>query len=347
MALTNKQYDIIMREYDNIRTANQHILNERYEEVYRLAPEYTEIEQEIINISMDAARGRILGQSIDSSSQEANYNKSGSQGESSNLHSKLSELNNRKIQCLIRIGKPADYLSPVYTCPLCKDSGYIGQERCSCFKKKAIDLVYQDSNLKNITDSENFDTFSYEWYADNLPNSANGLTPLQNARQAVAMAKEFTVKFDEEFSNILLYGDTGTGKTFLTNCIARELLNSTHSVIYLTAIELFDKLSKKDFNKDYGKTDTYDEFDAEYLTECDLLIIDDLGTEMCNSYTASKLFYIINERLLRKKSVIISTNLSLRDIMDTYSERVFSRITSAYRFIKLFGDDIRVLKVTR
>ena len=161
------------------------------------------------------------------------------------------------------------------------------------------------------------------------------------------MAKEFTVKFDEEFSNILLYGDTGTGKTFLTNCIARELLNSTHSVIYLTAIELFDKLSKKDFNKDYGKTDTYDEFDAEYLTECDLLIIDDLGTEMCNSYTASKLFYIINERLLRKKSVIISTNLSLRDIMDTYSERVFSRITSAYRFIKLFGDDIRVLKVTR
>ena len=87
------------------------ILNERYEEVYRLAPEYTEIEQEIINISMDAARGRILGQSIDSSSQEANYNNSGSQGESSKLHSKLSELNNRKIQCLIRIGKPADYLS--------------------------------------------------------------------------------------------------------------------------------------------------------------------------------------------------------------------------------------------
>ena len=347
MALTNKQYDIIMREYDNIRTANQHILNERYEEVYRLAPEYTEIEQEIINISMDAARGRILGQSIDLSSQEANYNNSGSLNEYSNLHSKLSELNNRKIQCLIRIGKPADYLSPVYTCPLCKDTGYIGQERCSCFKKKAIDLVYQDSNLKNITDSENFDTFSYEWYADDNPNPANGLTPLQNARQAVAMAKEFTVKFDEEFSNILLYGDTGTGKTFLTNCIARELLNSTHSVIYLTAIELFDKLSKKDFNKDYGKTDTYDEFDAEYLTECDLLIIDDLGTEMCNSYTASKLFYIINERLLRKKSVIISTNLSLRDIMDTYSERVFSRITSAYRFIKLFGDDIRVLKVTR
>ena len=347
MALTNKQYDIIMREYDNIRTTNQHILNERYEEVYRLAPEYTEIEQEIINISMEAARGRILGQSTDSSSLESNYNNSGSQGESSKLHSKLSELNNRKIQCLIRIGKPADYLSPVYTCPLCKDTGYIGQERCSCFKKKAIDLVYQDSNLKNITDSENFDTFSYEWYADNNPNPANGLTPLQNARQAVAMAKEFTVKFDEEFSNILLYGDTGTGKTFLTNCIARELLNSTHSVIYLTAIELFDKLSKKDFNKDYGKTDTYDEFDAEYLTECDLLIIDDLGTEMCNSYTASKLFYIINERLLRKKSVIISTNLSLRDIMDTYSERVFSRITSAYRFIKLFGDDIRVLKVTR
>lgn len=347
MALTNKQYDILMREYDNIRTANQHILNERYEEVYRLAPEYTEIEQEIINISMEAARGRILGQSTDSSSLESNYNNSGSQGESSKLHSKLSELNNRKIQCLIRIGKPADYLSPVYTCPLCKDTGYIGQERCSCFKKKAIDLVYQDSNLKNITDSENFDTFSYEWYADNNPNPANGLTPLQNARQAVDLAKDFTAKFDEEFSNILLYGTTGAGKTFLTNCIARELLNSTHSVIYLTAVEFFDKLSNKDFNKDYGKADTSDRFDTDYLTECDLLIIDDLGTEIGNSYTSSKLFYIINERLLRKKSVIISTNLSLKELRDSYSDRVFSRITSAYKLIPLFGDDIRVLKATR
>lgn len=347
MALTNKQYDILMREYDNIRTANQHILNERYEEVYRLAPEYSEIEQEIINISMDAARERILGSNTASSLQDASHGNDSPLNKSGDLQSKLSELNNSKTQCLTRIGKPADYLSPVYTCPLCKDSGYIGQERCSCFKKKAIDLVYQDSNLKNITESENFDTFSYEWYADDSPNSANGLTPLQNAKQAVAMAKEFTVKFDEEFSNILLYGTTGAGKTFLTNCIARELLNSTHSVIYLTAVELFDKLSQKDFNKDYGKSDTSDEFDTEYLTECDLLIIDDLGTEMGNSYTASKLFYIINERLLRKKSVIISTNLSLKELQDTYSDRVFSRITSAYKCIRLFGDDIRILKATR
>ena len=347
MALTNKQYDILMREYDNIRTANQHILNERYEEVYRLAPEYSEIEQEIINISMDAARERIIGSNTASSLQDASHGNDSPLNKSGDLQSKLSELNNRKTQCLTGIGKPADYLSPVYTCPLCKDSGYIGQERCSCFKKKAIDLVYQDSNLKNITESENFDTFSYEWYADDSPNSANGLTPLQNAKQAVAMAKEFTVKFDEEFSNILLYGTTGAGKTFLTNCIARELLNSTHSVIYLTSVELFDKLSQKDFNKDYGKSDTSDEFDTEYLTECDLLIIDDLGTEMGNSYTASKLFYIINERLLRKKSVIISTNLSLKELQDTYSDRVFSRITSAYKCIRLFGDDIRILKATR
>ena len=162
MALTNKQYDILMREYDNIRTANQHILNERYEEVYRLAPEYSEIEQEIINISMDAASERILGSNTASSLQDASHGNDSPLNKSGDLQSKLSELNNRKTQCLTRIGKPADYLSPVYTCPLCKDSGYIGQERCSCFKKKAIDLVYQDSNLKNITESENFDTFSYE-----------------------------------------------------------------------------------------------------------------------------------------------------------------------------------------
>lgn len=326
MALTNAQYDSIMREYDNIRTSNQHILDERFDEVYNQVPQLKNIDEQIISLSMQNARARILGEDADN-----------------NLTEQLAQLNNRKAECLASIGRPADYLDGIYTCPLCKDTGYISQERCSCFKKKAIELVYHDSNLKNITQSENFNTFSYEWYQDDVPNPVTGLTPRGNIKKVVTIAKDFVKNFDSEFSNIVFYGSTGTGKTFLSNCIAKELLDTSHSVIYLTAIELFDKLSKRDFSKD-GKYNDSSEFAADYLTECDLLIIDDLGTEVSNTYTSSKLFYLINERLLRRKSVVISTNFSLNEFRDAYSERVFSRIASSYRFVNIFGKDIRTLK---
>lgn len=326
MALTNAQYDSIMREYDNIRTSNQHILDKRFDEVYNQVPQLKNIDEQIISLSMQNARARILGEDADN-----------------NLTEQLAQLNNRKAECLASIGRPADYLDGIYTCPLCKDTGYISQERCSCFKKKAIELVYHDSNLKNITQSENFNTFSYEWYQDDVPNPVTGLTPRGNIKKVVTIAKDFVKNFDSEFSNIVFYGSTGTGKTFLSNCIAKELLDTSHSVIYLTAIELFDKLSKRDFSKD-GKYNDSSEFAADYLTECDLLIIDDLGTEVSNTYTSSKLFYLINERLLRRKSVVISTNFSLNEFRDAYSERVFSRIASSYRFVNIFGKDIRTLK---
>ncbi len=370
MPLTNLQYDAIMRMYDTIRTDNRHIQNNRYEEVISTCPEYKNIEDEIISVSMNAASSLISGNAAD-------------------YRQKLEVLNNRKKECLRSIGKPDDYLDNIYTCPKCKDTGYINQQRCSCFNKKAIELVYHDSNLKNITANENFDNFSYKWYDNTIPNPANGLTPYNNMQQVVSICHSFADNFDKEFSNLLLFGDTGVGKTFLSNCIAKELLDSAHSVIYLTAIELFKKFEEQDFGNKNNKEAGYDyildcdllakelldsahsviyltaielfkkfeeqdfgnknnkEAGYDYILDCDLLIIDDLGTEVGNAYTNSKLFYCINERMLRKKSVLISTNLSLSEIRDTYSERVFSRITSCYKILKLFGADIRILKRTQ
>ena len=305
MALTNSQHDAIMRTYDAIRTENRHIQNERYAQVTAACPEIAQIEDDIIGLSMQAA-----AEMLKNPDYKTAYRK------------KLSELADRKAACLAALGRPADYLEPVYTCPKCKDTGYIGQHKCACFTKKAIELVYHDSNLKNIITTENFDTFSYEWYDKKTPIPSIGLTP---------------------YNNMLLFGDTGVGKTFLTNCIAKELLDSSHSVIYLTAVELFQCFEQQDFNK----PDTSDTaIDSSYILDCDLLIIDDLGTEFANSYTSSRLFYCINERILRRKSVVISTNLSLSDIRNMYSERIFSRLTSAYKLLKLAGADIRLLKKT-
>ena len=136
-----------------------------------------------------------------------------------------------------------------------------------------------------------------------------------------------------------LYGSTGVGKTFLSHCIARELLKTAHCVLYFSAFDLFDKLAQNTFAR---KTET--DPGEDFIYDCDLLIIDDLGTELSNSFTTSQLFICLNERILRQKPTIISTNLALEDIKSIYSERTFSRISSNYTLLRLTGDDIRIQK---
>ena len=329
MSLTNTEYAAVMRMYDDIHTHNAAIQNERYKEVTSLCPQYQTIEDEIISLSMQEAAKRIGNDSSDTNTDEFNE--------------RLQSLIKQKAVLLASIGKPSDYLDNIYTCKKCQDTGYINGTRCSCFKKKAIDLIYHDSNLKNITANENFSTLSFDWYDKTTIDSATGLTPYNNIHKVFDVCQSFVKTFDTNFSNLLLLGETGVGKIFLSNCIAKELLDSYHSVIYLTAIELFKCFENSDFSK--GEDVEYQ--DVSYFIDCDLLIIDDLGTESYNSYTISKLFYVINERILRRKSVIISTNLSMPQLENTYSERIFSRLISAYTILRLFCEDIRVQKATK
>ena len=326
MSLTNTQYAAVMRMYDDIHTHNAAIQNERYKEVTSLCPQYQTIEDEIISLSMQEAAKRIGNDSSDTNTDEFNE--------------RLQSLIKQKAALLATIGKPSDYLDNIYTCKKCQDTGYINGTRCSCFKKKAIDLIYHDSNLKNITANENFSTFSFDWYDKTTIDSATGLTPYNNIHKVFDVCQSFVKTFDTNFSNLLLLGETGVGKTFLSNCIAKELLDSYHSVIYLTAIELFKCFENSDFNK--GEDVEYQ--DVSYFIDCDLLIIDDLGTELNNSFINSQLFLCINERILNKKSTIISTNLSLEQINRSYTERVFSRIIQSYTLLHIYGEDIRIKK---
>ena len=155
-------------------------------------------------------------------------------------------------------------------------------------------------------------------------------------------AKDFVKNFDTQSDNLLLYGNTGVGKTFLANCIAKELLDQSHTVVYLTSLKLFDILEAYKFDRDMP----FDEKNATvaYILDSDLLIIDDLGTELNNGFTSSQLYHCIDTRLNHRHSTIISTNLSFDDLRDDYSERIFSRLTSNYTLLKLTGDDIRLKK---
>ena len=322
MGLKNSQYQAIMRKYEQKQLRNHDILTQHYEEVYRQLPEFKSLDDSISILSVQYGK-RLLN---------------GDQKAISSLKEELAILRASKQELLRSSGFPADYLEPVYDCPNCKDTGYIGNQKCHCFKKAIIDLLYEQSNLKEILKKENFDHFSFDYYSDTMKNEATGLTERETARRAYDIARGFVRNFDSSFENLFLYGDTGVGKTFLSHCIAHELLESAHCVMYFSAFDLFDLLAESKFSRE--KTEG-----EEFVFDSDLLIIDDLGTELTNSFVSSQLFLCINERIMRRKSTIISTNLKLENFSDTYSERTFSRIASNYRMVKLEGKDIRIQKI--
>lgn len=324
MALTNSQYNAIMREYNNKQFLSRHILEDRTREVYAAVPEYKEYLTQISLLSIDAAK----------------FSLSGNNDAINNLHNNIESLRTKMAQALIAGGFPHNYLDPVYSCDACKDTGYIDNEKCTCFKQATINLLYEQSNLTDILNSENFDTFSLKYYSDNSIDPITGLTPQDNAKKVLSICQEYVTNFPCG-DNILFYGSTGVGKTFLSNCIAKALLDKAHSVLYMSAIDLYENLSNK-------TSDNYTGIEVPALEEqimsCDLLIIDDLGTELVNSFTSSRLFHCLNNRLQSNLSTVISTNFTLQELMNTYSERIFSRISSSYKLLKLFGDDIRLIK---
>lgn len=323
MPLNNSQYDTLMRMYNQKQLHHKHEQDERIRAVYEQIPRLPEIDQEIASLSLKKARALLLP----------------SPDQDFDLSAAIQELSGERTALLQIHGYPEDYLELKYDCPICRDTGYTGNEKCACFKKAAVDLLYTQSNIREILETENFENFSFEYYPQDIINPANGLTALETAQKAVDLAWDFIDNFSKHPSGLFFYGDTGVGKTFLSHCIARELIDRSCFVLYFSAFDLFDLLAKNTFQKDASASDM-----ADFVYDCDLLIIDDLGTELTNSFVSSQLFCCINERIINHKSTIISTNLTMEDFLETYSERIFSRISSNYTMLKLIGNDIRIQK---
>ena len=195
-------------------------------------------------------------------------------------------------------------------------------------------------STSSLISKENFDAFDLDVYDDDYFEEGSEVSARANAEIALEKATNFVHNFKQKGGNLLLLGKTGCGKTFMSNCIAKSLLDQGVSVIYFTSSELFRVFEEQTFKKNANVAELHD-----HIFDCDLLIIDDLGTEFQNSFTTARLFQCLNERLLRNKSTIISTNLMLEDLRDTYSERITSRVFSNYEVIKLIGNDIRIKKV--
>lgn len=330
MSLNNSQINSILKEYDEKRFRNQALLDERTKEVYIKIPKIKELNEELISGSAEFARKALLSQNpMDISS----------------LTKRNEKISAAKTALLIEGGFPSDYLSPVYDCPKCKDTGYIGNEKCSCFKQAQIRLLYSQSLIDNAIYTQNFSTFDYSLYSDKVKDPVLGVTPYKNIVCVVKTCKSFIKELNSEPStrkikNLLIFGNTGVGKTFLSNCIAKDALDNACSVIYITSNELFEIFEKNSFGKD--NYDDEPDPRLQNISQCDLLIIDDLGTEFSNRFTNAKLYSCINDRLLKNLPMVISSNLNFKDFRQNYSERIYSRFVGDFTALRIFGDDIRI-----
>ena len=317
MPLTNIQYDRIFRQYEERQKENRLETERRHACGYESIPEFQKLENAVASLAV--AQGKKL--------------LSGDEKALDALRKSLADLKAQKEQLLLDAGFSVNFLDPVFCCPDCQDTGYIGREKCHCFRQAEISLLYEQSGIQDLLKQNNFSLLSYEYYR------GEALALFQNA---VKTCQSFIKNFNSDYHNLFFYGTVGTGKSFLSCCVAKELMDQGHSVIYFGATGLFDLLSNAAFH-----TKDREERQNAYsdLYRCDLLIIDDLGTELTNQFTSSQLFSLLNERHLGKKSTLISTNFTLAQLRDRYSDRIFSRITSNFEVCRLAGEDIRMYKL--
>lgn len=321
-------YKEVLRDYERLRSQKSAELREKQTQLYKKFPRLADIEREMNITGVRLAR-LILEQPVDYIQK------------AERLRKHTAELKTEKLEILRSNRIPENFLELSYNCTKCHDTGFIDGKECTCFKQKLVDKAYDQSNLKDIIKNENFDFFDIRYYSTEKDPERN-ISPRENIQDILAVCIKFTQDFDKKFQNLLLYGKTGLGKTFLCNCMAKELLDSGKTVMYVTASQLFKLIEEDRFNR-IGDEDIPSHYMDDILS-VDLFIIDDLGTEFSTILSSAELFNIINTRLINRKPVVISTNLSMEDIINQYSDRIVSRIVGSYTSLEFFGDDIRMIK---
>lgn len=312
-------YRQIQKEYENERSKNALIDEQNRQELYKRLPEIKETDEQIRQLGLSLIKLAV---------------RHAPKAEIDEVNRRIRQLSQKKAITAKNHGITLP--EPVYTCPKCKDTGYIGSKKCSCMKKKLIEKYYAASNLSHMLKYENFSNFNLKCYSDE-PYPGEELSPRKNIKTILEDVYSL-INSEDKYFNLYFYGNSGLGKTFMCSCIAKYMLDKGSSVIYMTAYALTSLLEKNRFRPDEAQ-DTAES--ADMLFSCDLLIIDDLGTESITSITAAEIFNIINSRLINRKSTVISSNMSTAEIGTIYSDRVRSRILGNYKICYFYGSDIR------
>lgn len=331
--MNNSTLKKLLTEYENKRINAIQMADIRKKELYLQYPDLQKIDDELNFLAISTAKSLI--NKNDPTLLEK-------------FQEKINVLKNKKKQVLNSLGINESYFLPKFECNICKDTGYIVEGSnsimCNCLKQKIFDLEYNKSNIYNIK-NQNFQNFNELFYSDKIDELKyhSDVSPRENIKLIKDICFSFINNFEKaEEKNLLFTGNTGLGKTFLSSCIANELIKQRKTVLYQTAPVMLDTIIDYRFGKSNNSNI------LESILNVDLLIIDDLGTECVNNMKFTELFNIINTRLLNQKNItktIISTNLSLQNLYNTYDERIVSRIIGDYNICYFFGEDIRFKKI--
>ena len=327
--MNNTNLKKLLNEYERKRIKEENDLQYRKNELYNSYPRLQEIDNELSSLAISTAKELI---------------KKNNKEILNNLNTSIENLKNEKKDLLFSIGKDYSYLTPNYECPLCKDTGYITNnyetKMCNCLKQKLFNIEYNKSNFSNL-ENQNFSTFDSTVYSSIVDKVKFGSD--KSTRENIEIIKQISLNFINNFDdlnekNLLFTGNTGLGKTFLSSCIANEILKKQKTVLYQTAPIMLDSIIDYRFGK--NSTNIYNN-----ILDVDLLIIDDLGTECINNMKFTELFNIINTRLLNQNNkstkTIISTNLSIQNLFNSYDERIVSRLIGNYNICRFYGEDLR------
>lgn len=323
MAYSSEVYAAAKRVLEERRTNAERLASLKKADIYARFPEIRKMDSDLsrnmADLSVLILRG---GKDLDSALDE--------------MKQKNAEISSKKTAVLAANGLPLDYLEPQYTCTKCSDTGRKNGILCSCYKE-----VCKAEALKELAKSSgsaacSFDNFSLEYYVDN--GASDGTNPRRKMNNYYNFCINYANSFSADSPSIVMMGKTGLGKTHLSLAIAKTVAENGYGVVYLPAQKLVSNLEREHFSASGS-----DAFLRRY-TECDLLIIDDLGAEFQSGFSNSAIGNLINERLYENRPTIISTNLSGKELAERYSERTASRILGEYRKLYFVGEDIRFLK---
>ena len=258
---------------------------------------------------------------------------------SASMREQMEQMNAEIRRELINCGLDADYLQPVYRCPLCKDTGYVGEpvhEQCVCLKRAVLNRLYDNDGLQGLK-TQNFETFDESIFPD-MPMEGKKNTQRAYIRKIRQICEQYADGFEPSSGRgMLLYGASGLGKTFLLNCVAQRVLERGYSVVVISAYKLMETLRRYLFNGDGAEQ-------VQDILTCDLLAIDDLGSEpMMRGVTVGSIYHVVSERHNASRPMILTTNCSVQQLYEKYEDRIAARLCDQSRMtiIEFSGTDVR------
>lgn len=311
--------------FDKRREQSDAHMASRREHIYAQIPEIEQIEASLRVCALDAAMATLSAPDPGAAIRA--------------IGKRSLDLQAKRAELLVERGYSYDYLTQTYRCKKCGDTGFIGSTPCECFLAECkAEQIRQLSSLLDVAGAS-FETFRLDYYSD-VKDARYDVSPRKNMASNLQICRDFAERFGEKTDSLILYGGPGLGKTFLSACIASSVIEKGHSVAYETAYNLFLNLENERFNR---ASDDVKAVIRRYFT-CDLLILDDLGTEMVSALSTAALYNLLNTRAAQKLPIVITSNIHIDALTERYSTQIHSRLAGEFIPLFFFGEDIRSRK---